>query len=371
MGSVSGRIFRMSTFGESHGPALGVVVDGVPPGVELERSFVQVELDRRRPGRSRLHSGRREPDRVEILSGVGGGSTLGTPVAMLIRNRDARPDDYRGIRELFRPGHADLTYRMRYGLGPLPGGGRASGRETVARVAAGALAKALLREVGTTVGAFVRRIGKVECPEPESPECGEDPLRCPDPSARRRMESELAGAMEDGDSLGGVVEVWADGVPGGLGDPVFDRLDALLAGAMMSIGGVKGVEVGEGFALCGLRGSEANDPLGPGGPVTNRCGGLLGGISTGGRIVLRLAVKPTPSIAARQHTVDIAGRPARISVQGRHDPCLCPRICPVAEAMAAVVLADALLVSRALGPAGGDRGGRYPGGTYPGEVEKG
>jgi chorismate synthase len=362
----------MATFGESHGPALGVVVDGIPPGVELRRSFVQDELDRRRPGRSRLHSERSEPDRVEILSGVDGGTTLGTPVAMLIRNRDARSADYRGIRDLMRPGHADLTYRMRYGHGPLPGGGRASGRETAARVAAGALAKALLREAGTVVRAFVRRIGGAECPQPDSPDCADHPLRCPDPSAGRRMEAELERAMEDGDSLGGIVEVWADGVPGGLGDPVFDRLDALLAGAMMSIGGVKGVEVGEGFGLCGLRGSEANDPLGPDGPVTNRCGGLLGGISTGGRVVLRLAVKPTPSIAVRQRTVDTAGRPAEVSVKGRHDPCLCPRICPVAEAMAAAVLADALLVGEALGPAAagpGGRGRRYPGGTYPGEVD--
>lgn len=343
MSSIFGRYFQVSTFGESHGAAVGVVVDGMPPGVPLDEARIQKDLDRRRPGTSSFVSPRKEPDKVEILSGVADGKTLGSPVALLVRNRDVRSSDYEEIQRLFRPGHADYTYFLKYGITPQPGGGRSSGRETVGRVAAGALAKALLERLGVTIRGYTVKVGSVVAEKIDPDFADTDPLRCADPDVADRMAEVVAQARSEGDSVGGVVEVVGAGVPSGLGDPVFHKLDAVLAGAMVSIGAVKGVEFGSGFALSGMRGSEANDPITSGGFLSNQAGGTLGGISSGQPIVVRLAVKPTSSIAKPQRTIDISGLDQTIVVKGRHDPCLCPRIAPVAEAMMALVLADALL----------------------------
>jgi len=348
MGSIFGRYFQVSTFGESHGAAVGVVVDGMPPEVPLDEARIQKDLDRRRPGTSSFVSPRKEPDQVEILSGVANGKTLGSPVALLVRNRDVRSADYEEIQRQFRPGHADYTYFLKYGITPQPGGGRSSGRETVGRVAAGALAKALLEPLGVVIRAYTIKVGPVvaEAIDPDFAET--DPLRCADPAAAARMAEVVAQARSEGDSVGGVVQVVAAGVPSGLGDPVFHKLDAVLAWAMVSIGAVKGLEFGTGFGLSGMRGSEANDPITSGGFLSNHAGGTLGGISSGQPIVLRLAVKPTSSIAKKQRTIDLHGLDRSIVVKGRHDPCLCPRIAPVAEAMMALVLADAMLEDMAL-----------------------
>jgi chorismate synthase len=318
-----GRNFRCTTFGESHGRALGVVVDGCPPNIPFGEDDVLPMLKRRRPGSGPLSSPRREPDEVEILSGVFEGRTTGSPVAMVIYNRDVRSEDYEALREVFRPGHADYTYLKKYGIRDHRGGGRSSGRETVARVAAGALAMKLISSRGIRLSGEILEIHGVR-----------DPVG---------MEEEIRAAQEGGDSVGGIVGIAAKGCPAGLGDPVFYKLDAAIAGAMMSIGAVKAVEIGEGFNAARLRGSENNDEMDAGGFITNHAGGILGGISTGAEIVVRIAVKPTPSIAHEQRTVDLEGNMVKISVGGRHDPCIATRIVPVAEAMLALVLADALL----------------------------
>ena len=343
MGSTFGRYFQVTTFGESHGRGVGVVVDGVPAGVEIDASRIQKDLDRRRPGTSRFVSPRNEPDQVEILSGIVDGKTIGSPVALLVYNRDARSKDYGEIRELFRPGHADYTYFKKYGLAPQPGGGRSSGRETVGRVAAGAVAKAILEPRGVSVHAYTISIGDIQAERIDMDFAEQDPLRCADPDVADNMARLVEEVSSQGDSVGGVVEVAAFGVEPGLGDPVFSKLDAALAGAMVSVGAVKGVEVGAGFSMARMRGSEANDPITSKGFLSNNAGGILGGISTGQPIILRLAVKPTSSISRPQATIDIHGKDRTIQVKGRHDPCLCSRVCPVAEAMAAMVLADALL----------------------------
>ncbi len=346
MGSIFGRYLRAATFGESHGPALGVVVEGVPAGVALDQALIQRDLDRRRPGTSPYVSPRQEPDRVEVLSGLAGGRTLGSPIALLIRNQDQRSGDYGELARLFRPGHADYTYFHKYGIPPQPGGGRASGRETVARVAAGAVARALLSARGVEIAAWSARIGPVQARVVDLEFSRRDPLRCPDPQAAPEMARAVDRAREEGDSLGGIVELQARGVPAGWGEPVCHKLDAELGGAMLSIGGVKGVEIGDGFAVAGRRGSQNNDQMDESGFLSNHSGGILGGISTGQTIRLRLAVKPTPSISREQKTRDLEGKPRTIRIQGRHDPCICPRVVPVAEAMAALVLADAWLAQR-------------------------
>jgi chorismate synthase len=318
-----GRNFRCTTFGESHGLAVGVVIDGCPPGVPLTETDIQPYLDRRRPGKSPLESGRQESDRVEILSGVFEGKTTGAPIALVVRNRDVRSEDYDALRDVFRPGHADYTWQAKYGLRDHKGGGRSSGRETLARVAAGAVAMRCLAPYDIAIrGRIVEVHGATE---PEA------------------MEAEIRAARDVGDSVGGVVEVTAAGCPAGLGDPVFGKLDAAIAGAMMGIGAVKGVEVGEGFGAARLLGSEMNDPITGAGFSSNRAGGVLGGISTGQEIVVRLAIKPTPSIRKAQRTVDITGEEREISVGGRHDPCIAPRVVPVAECMLALVIMDAML----------------------------
>ena len=347
MGSTFGRYLTVTTFGESHGAAVGVVVDGLPPGLAVSEALIQQDLDRRKPGTSAYVSPRKEEDRAEILSGIANGKTMGSPVAVLVRNRDARSHDYQAISDLFRPGHADFTYFKKYGLPPQPGGGRSSGRETVGRVAAGALARALLQSVGVRIQAYTLAIGGLTSRRVDPDFAETHPLRIADPDLAPEMTELVDQARSQGDSIGGVVELSAQGVPPGWGDPVFQKLDAALGGAMLSIGGVKGVEFGDGFALAGRRGSESNDQLTPEGFLSNHAGGVLGGISTGQVVVVRLAVKPTSSIAHPQQTVDINGHPRTIKTKGRHDPCLCARIAPVAEAMAALVLADAFLEQQA------------------------
>jgi len=348
MGSMYGRLFRVATFGESHGPAVGVIVEGAPAGMQLTAKHIQDELDKRRPGLNLYVSQRTEDDAVEILSGVVDERTIGSPIAMIVRNTGQRSGDYKDIAHLFRPGHADYTYFKKYGIAPQPGGGRASGRETVGRVAAGAIAKRILAEhLGAQVAAYTIQIGSVKAKEIHADYAGKHPLRCADPSCAEAMEAEVKRVAAAGDSIGGVVEIIATGVPAGLGDPVFEKLDALLAAALMSIGGVKGVEFGEGFGAVRMKGSEHNDQMGTTGFLSNHAGGILGGISTGQPIVMRTAVKPTASIAIHQKTIDVSGQSADISVKGRHDPCLCPRIAAVAEAMTAIVLADAWLVHNA------------------------
>jgi len=318
-----GTNFRITTFGESHGPAAGVVIDGCPAGLALGAGDIQPLLDRRRPGTSDLVSPRDEKDRVEILSGVFEGTTTGTPIALLVRNETHESKDYEELRILFRPGHADFTYQQKYGIRDHRGGGRSSGRETVGRVAAGAVAMKFLAEKGIViVGEIISVHGK---------------------TGKAAIDAEIRAAKDAGDSVGGIAEITARGVPAGLGDPVFGKLDAQIASAMMGIGAVKGVEIGDGFAVAGRFGSGNNDPIRKSGFVSNHAGGILGGISSGQEIVVRIAVKPTPSIARPQETVDIHGNDAEISVKGRHDPCIVPRILPVAESMLALVLIDCWL----------------------------
>jgi len=330
-----GKNLRVTTFGESHGPALGAVIDGCPPGLAISGEEIQRDLGRRRPGVHPYATPRKEEDRVEILSGVFLGRTTGTPLCLLIRNTDARSSDYGKLEDIFRPGHADYTYHRKYGFRDFRGGGRSSGRETVARVAAGAVARKFLAGKGVLILSRIIEVHGATSPD--------------------EMEKEIAMAAERGDSVGGIVEVTATGCPPGLGDPVFGKLDALIAMGMMSIGAVKGVEIGDGFASARMLGSEHNDQMDAGGFLSNHAGGILGGISTGADIVVRIAVKPTPSISREQRTVDILGRERTISVFGRHDACIVPRIGPVAEAMLALVLADAFLEQEMIRPAGADR----------------
>ena len=352
-----GTVFRITTWGESHGRAVGVVLDGCPAGLALASEDIQKELDRRRPGQSRASTARKEEDKVEILSGIFEGRTTGTPISLLVWNKDANSSAYDLLRDRPRPGHADYTYQMKYGLRDHRGGGRASARETVGRVAAGAIAKKLLQESGIRIVAYVTELGGIRA-DIDSHDLGElcaraesNAVRCPDAAAAEQMMARLDDVRAEGDSLGGIVEIVAEGVPAGLGEPVFDKLDADLAKALMSIGAVKSVEIGAGLEAAARRGSEMNDPLlwqdGRVGFASNNAGGILGGISTGQEIICRIAVKPTPSIAWLQRTVDLAcSEAAEIEIKGRHDPAIPPRIVPVAEAMMALVLADHLLRNR-------------------------
>ena len=341
-GSSFGRLFRITTWGESHGPALGVVIDGCPPGIAISAEDIQRDLDRRKPG-TRLTSPRKEPDQVEVLSGVFGGKTTGTPICLAVFNRDVRSRDYEDIARLYRPGHADRTYEQKYGIRDWRGGGRSSARETVGRVAAGAVARKFLEGHGIRVRGFTLALGKVRCRKLDWEEIERNLLYCPDAEAARAMVQHLLEVKEAGDSVGGVVEVRASGCPAGLGEPVFDKLDARIASALMSIGAVKGVEIGEGFGAAGLRGSQNNDPVLPEGYGSNHAGGVLGGISSGMEIVVRAAVKPIPSIAQPQQTIDRGGQPTTIEIKGRHDVSAIPRIVPVCEAMVLLVLADFML----------------------------
>jgi len=331
-GNTTGNNFRVTTFGESHGPAIGAVIDGVPAGLELSEADLQADLDRRRPGQSNLTTRRAEADRAEILSGIFEGKTTGAPVAVLIRNCDQHSKDYSNLAGLFRPGHADFAWQSKFGMRDYRGGGRSSGRETASRVTAGAIAKKILRALGIEIRAYAIEVAGVAAATRDFAEIEKNPVRCADPAAAKEMEAAILAAAAEGDSVGGIVECEISGVPAGWGEPVFDKLDAELAKAMMGIGAVKGVEFGSGFAAARMRGSENNPP--------GHSGGISGGISNGENIVFRVAVKPTPSISKPQRTVDKDGNPAVCEIKGRHDPCIVPRIVPVIEAMAAIVLAD-------------------------------
>jgi len=346
MSSQFGQIFHISTFGESHGTGLGVIIDGMPAGINLNIDSIQKDLDRRRPGTSKWVSQRKETDQVQIFSGVANGKTLGSPIALMVINQDARSKDYSSIAHLFRPGHADYTYFKKYGLKLQPGGGRSSGRETLARVAAGAVAKALLQSLNIEIQAYTLSIGDI-CAEFIDPDFAQThPLRCADSDKADEMLAKVDQMREEGNSIGGVIQVVAKNVPPGWGEPIFHKLDAMLAMGLISIGAVKGIEFGAGFSAAKMKGSEHNDPITPHGFDSNHAGGILGGISNGDNIVMQLAVKPTPSISISQATIDNNGNPEMITIKGRHDPCICSRICPVAEAMTAIVLADAYLLNQ-------------------------
>lgn len=351
-GSGFGTLFRVTSFGESHGPAIGCVIDGCPPLLPLAEPDIQRWLDRRRPGQSRFTTQRREPDRVQILSGVFDGRTTGTPIGLLIVNEDARSKDYSAIRDLFRPGHADFTYQAKYGIRDHRGGGRSSARETAMRVAAGAVARKVLGE-GVRIRAALVQIGPhaVERARWDWDEVERNPFWGPDAAAADGWATFLDEVRRQGSSAGGIIEVVAEGVPAGLGAPVFDRLDADLAKALMSIPAVKGVEIGSGFAAAAMSGPEHNDGMrmqdGRVSFLSNNAGGILGGIATGQPIVARLAIKPTSSVLSPQPTVSADGNDAEIATKGRHDPCVAIRGAPVAEAMVALTLADHLLRHRA------------------------
>lgn len=347
-GSTFGHIFRFTTFGESHGKGVGVIVDGVTPGIELAETDIQVQLDRRKPGQSSITTPRAEPDTVHILSGVFEGHTTGTPLCMVLYNSDADPSAYDTIKSAFRPGHADFTYLKKYGIRDWRGSGRASGRETAGRVAAGAVARKLLARRGVAILAYTLRSAGVQCTDFLPDAIENNPLRACDPVAAQEMLRRIEAVKAQQDSVGGIIECRITGVEPGLGEPVFDKLDAELAHAMLSIGSVKGIEFGAGFAAADMTGQQHNDPMDENGYRSNNAGGIIGGITTGAPIIFRIVVKPTSSIAAPQQTVDTQGRPITIRTEGRHDACICPRIVPVVEAMTAVVLEDHYKRQRAL-----------------------
>ncbi len=347
-GNTFGQVFKVTTWGESHGPALGAIIDGCPPRLPLTAADIQAELARRRPGVQAHASPRREPDQVEILSGVFDGLTTGTPISLIIYNRDVRSQDYEALREVFRPGHGDFTFQAKYGVRDHRGGGRAAARETVARVAAGAVAQKVLDRENIQVLAYTLELGGVKARLQDITKIWDNPFFCPDPEAVPAMTVRVQEVKAQGDSLGGVVEVRVQGCPAGLGEPVFDKLDAALAQAVMSVGAVKGVEIGAGFAAARMLGSEHNDPITTAGFASNHAGGILAGISNGDEIVLRAAVKPIPSIGIEQQTIDLAGQPRTLSVKGRHDISAIPRIVPVIQAMVRLTLADFLLRQRAI-----------------------
>ena len=347
MSSRFGTLFTISTFGESHGPGIGVVVDGVPSGIELFPEDIQKELDRRRPGQSLMTTKRTESDTVEILSGVFKNTTTGAPIGMMIRNKDTDSSKYDKIEHLYRPGHADYTYDKKYSLRDHRGGGRSSGRETACRVAAGAIAKKMLSLKGIEITAATMQIRDVLANKWVQDAIESNAVRTADPDVAEAMAERVKDAMKNADSVGGVLECRATGLPVGLGEPLYDKLDAMLAHAMFSIGTVRGLTFGNGFESAGLLGSENNDNMADGGFLSNRCGGILGGLSNGMPLVMRIAIKPTPSIATWQKTIAKEGENSDIRVEGRHDPCICPRAVPVVEAMTALVIADAMLLNNA------------------------
>lgn len=348
--STFGKSLKITTFGESHGNALGVVIDGILPGLDIDEKAIQKELDRRRPGQSKVTTSRKEKDKAEILSGVFEGKTTGHPICIIIRNKDMKPKDYSKLKSVFRPGHADYTFLKKYGIRDYRGGGRSSGRETVARVAAGAIAKEILKQHRIRIRGFTRQVGNIRAKDTEYAQIEKNTVRCPDKQAAKRMEKAILSAKKEGDSLGGVVEIVADNMPVGLGDPVFEKLDARIGKAMLSIGAIKGVEIGSGFRSVTMKGSRSNDVFqnikGKIVTKTNNSGGIQGGISNGMPLVVRVAVKPPSSISKQQKSVDDKGDKVELEVKGRHDPCLCPRVVPVAESMLALVLADSLLIQK-------------------------
>ena len=347
-GNTFGRLFTVTSFGESHGPMLGCVVDGCPPGLSLNEADLQVDVDRRRPGTSKFTSQRHESDIVQILSGVFEGRTTGTPIALMVENEDQRSRDYEKIKDRFRPGHADYTYTQKYGFRDYRGGGRSSARETVVRVAAGAIARKYLAEkYQVRIHGYLAQLGPLRLDPVEPQTAYDNPFFCPDPSRVKELEDYIWHLRESGDSIGARVTVIARGVPPGWGEPVFERLDADLASAMMGINAVKGVEIGAGFKCVEQRGSEHRDEMTPTGFKSNHAGGVLGGISSGQDVVVSLALKPTSSITLPGDTIDIHGEPVQVVTTGRHDPCVGIRATPIAEAMMALVLMDHALRHRA------------------------
>ncbi len=362
-GNTLGTLFRITTWGESHGYGVGVVIDGCPAGLLLDEADIQKELDRRRPGQSEITTPRKEEDKAEILSGVFSGKTTGAPISIMVKNRDVDSDKYEELRNTPRPGHADLTYELKYGFRDWRGGGRSSARETIGRVAAGAVAKKLLSLYGIQILAHVIELGGISTEQMSISEIRENteknPVRCADLEAAVEMQAVIHAARSEGNSVGGMVEILALGVPAGVGEPVFDKLSAELAKGLMSIGAVKGVEIGAGFKSALMKGSQMNDPIiiqgGNLRTLTNNAGGILGGISNGEPIICRIAVKPTPSISKEQRTVDLSNmKETKIRIHGRHDPSILPRIVPVAEAMVALVLVDQMMRGGFINPVIGE-----------------
>ena len=358
MANTFGQLFRVTTFGESHGGGIGVVIDGCPPKIDISEADIQRELDRRRPGQSKITTQRKEEDRCEIVSGIFEGRTLGTPIAILVRNKDARAEDYAEIAKKFRPSHADFSYEAKYGIRNWQGGGRASARETIGRVAAGAVAKKILSilysnfEIVAYVAQIHEIIAKINRSSVKMKDAEKNAVRCPDVAAAKRMESLIGQIRDEGDSVGGVIECVVRGIPAGLGEPVFDKLEADLAKAMLSLPATKGFEIGSGFAATRMRGSEHNDPFemrrGKIRTATNNSGCVQGGISNGEEIYFRVAFKPTATIAHEQKTVSISREQTKLTARGRHDPCVLPRAVPIVEAMAALVLCDHALRQQAI-----------------------
>ena len=347
-GNSIGKLFTVTGFGESHGPAIGCIVDGCPPGLELSETDLQNDLDRRKPGKSRHTTQRREADEVQILSGVFEGRTTGAPIGLIIHNTDQRSKDYSKIMDRFRPGHADYTYQQKYGIRDYRGGGRSSARETAMRVAAGGIAKKYLRaKLGTEIRGYLAQLGPIELQLQDWEAVEQNPFFCPQPDKVAELEAYMDALRKEGNSIGARVNVVASGVPPGLGEPIFDRLDADIAHAMMSINAVKGVEIGAGFASVAQKGTEHRDEITPQGFRSNRAGGVLGGISSGQDILVSIALKPTSSIRLPGDTVDIHGQPVEVITTGRHDPCVGIRATPIAEAMLALVLMDHYLRHRA------------------------
>ncbi|MET0280911.1 MAG: chorismate synthase [Steroidobacteraceae bacterium] len=346
-GNSFGKSFVVTTFGESHGPALGAIIDGCPPGLPITEAELMADIERRRTGTSQFTSQRKEPDQVRILSGVFEGVTTGTPIGLLVENTDQRSRDYEKIKDRFRPGHADYTYQQKYGLRDYRGGGRSSARETVMRVAAGALArKYLATRLGIVISGYVSQVGELKLEAVDPASAYENPFFCPDPARVTELEDYIWKLRGEGDSVGARITVIARGVPVGLGEPVFDRLDAEIAHALMSINAVKSVEIGDGVAVAEQRGSHHRDELTPAGFATNHAGGILGGISTGQDVVAHIALKPTSSIQVPGRTIDLAGQPVDVVTTGRHDPCVGLRATPIAEAMLAITLLDHYLRQR-------------------------
>jgi chorismate synthase len=353
MSNIFGSVFKISTFGESHGPAIGVIIDGCPAGIAIDESFIQLELDRRRPGQSKITTQRKEEDKFEILSGVFEGKSTGTPIAIIIRNQDQRSKDYSHIAEAFRPSHADYTYEAKYGIRDYRGGGRSSARETAARVAAGAIAKLMLKNAGVTINAYVSRVGEITAPHYgllDLAKTEENIVRCPDAGTADRMIALIDQVRLDRDTIGGIVTCVIKNTPVGLGEPVFDKLHAALGGAMLGINAVKGFEYGSGFDGVRLRGSQHNDEFyndeGRIRTKTNFSGGIQGGISNGEDIYFNVAFKPVATIMQDQNSVDKTGNEVTVSGKGRHDPCVVPRAVPIVEAMAALVIADFFLMAK-------------------------
>lgn len=343
-----GELFQVSTFGESHGKAVGVVIDGCPAGIEISEEDIQKELDKRKPGQSLLSSLRKEDDIVEICSGTFEGRTTGTPILLIVHNTNQRSKDYSEIKDIFRPGHADFTYFKKYGIRDYRGGGRSSARETVGRVAAGAIAKKILSiKKGIEIFAYVTQVGDIKAENFEREYIDQNHLHTCDREARQKMEEVILAARQKGDSVGAIIELTAKNVPIGLGEPIFDRLNARLAYAILSIPAVKGIEFGAGFAVASRHGSENNDEITKDGFLSNNAGGTLGGISNGDDIVLRFPIKPTSSILIPRRSIDINNNPCEVVTKGRHDPCLAPRACIVAESMVALTLLDMLLLDNA------------------------